>query len=76
MTHDDFSDSAVDSRDTADKSECARRSLLRGAVVLGAVGIGGALSRIGSGGYSSPATALASAQTPTAATGADRKSVV
>jgi nitrite reductase/ring-hydroxylating ferredoxin subunit len=60
MTDDDFPDSAVDARDAADKSECVRRSVLRGAVVLGAVGIGGALSRIGAG-SSSAAASLASA---------------
>jgi nitrite reductase/ring-hydroxylating ferredoxin subunit len=44
MTHDRSPDSAVDLRGDAFDSECARRSVLRGALALGAVGIGGALA--------------------------------
>lgn len=68
MTHDDSPDTAVDARDAADKPECVRRSVLRGAVVLGAVAVGGGLSRLGSGSSSSDAS-LASAESSTPVTG-------
>lgn len=69
MTHDDSSDGFVDSPGAADKSECVRRSVLRGAVVLGAVGAGGALSFIG-GGSSRSSASLTSAAAPAGAAAA------
>jgi nitrite reductase/ring-hydroxylating ferredoxin subunit len=68
MIHDDGPDNTGDAGNAAAGPDCARRSLLRGAVVLGAVGVGGALSRIGAG--SSDAVALTAAQGTTATTGA------
>ncbi|MGQ0465721.1 MAG: Rieske 2Fe-2S domain-containing protein [Sporichthyaceae bacterium] len=50
-------------------SDCVRRSLLRGAVALGAVGVGGALSRAGEGTVDTPA--LTAAQRPAAGAPAD-----
>lgn len=72
MTPDNSPESAVDARGAADKSECVRRSVLRGAVVLGAVGIGGALSRVGAGSSSiaSPSFASAQGSAPVTGTGA------
>jgi nitrite reductase/ring-hydroxylating ferredoxin subunit len=70
MTHDDSFDGSVDARGAADKSECVRRSVLRGAVVLGAVGVGGALSFIGGGSSGSASLISARGTTPVAGTGA------
>ncbi len=60
MTDDDSPDRAGNARGAEARAECVRRSVLRGGAVLGAVVVGGGLSRIGSG-SSSAATFAASA---------------
>jgi nitrite reductase/ring-hydroxylating ferredoxin subunit len=58
----------VNAADAAEASDGARRSvLLRGAVVLGAVGVGGALSRVGGGSLDTVPSAAEQSSTPTAA---------
>lgn len=68
MTRDDDSDS-VEGAHRADDSDCVRRSVLRGAVVLGAVGVGAALSRLGAGSADTASATVAQGSTPPTGTG-------
>jgi nitrite reductase/ring-hydroxylating ferredoxin subunit len=68
MTDDGGPGSAVHAGDDSLESEYARRSVLRGALALGAVGIGGALTGCGGGSSSSTSSTTAQASTPVTGT--------